>query len=354
MNFDYFIIGQGLAGTLLGYRLERAGKTVAYLDHPAQTAASDVAAGIINPITGRNYVKSWRIDELLPAARTLYAELEKELNVKIWHDLPLVRTLFNRSELNLWDVRSGDENYQRYTEDNPDLGEFSQLTNPAFAYAGIRETARVDIAMLVNSYRQKLLREGRFVAAAVDYNRLDIDPDGNFNVATFKAKAVIFCEGWRGRENPFFNYLPFGGAKGEILRVKLAGPTPERMLKHRIFLVPQSDSTYWVGATAENHFADDLPSPQNATYLEDRLRELVTVPYEILSHEAAVRPTTKDRRPFLGRHPNQKNLIIFNGLGTKGASLAPLCSRWLFEHLLENKKLPEEVDIQRYLVSTIA
>ena len=348
MVFNYLIIGQGLAGTLLGHRLEKAGKTVCYLDHPQQTAASEVAAGIINPITGRRYVKSWRIDDLLPEARSLYAELETLLGIKLWYDLPLVRTLFNRSELNQWDVRSGDDSYQQYTEDNPDLGVFSELTQPAFAYAGIRETARVDIAKLVSSYREKLTQEARFIATAFDYDSIRTNSDGNFNVATFEAEAIIFCEGWRGRENPWFNYLPFGGAKGEVLRVKLAGPTPTKMFKHRIFLVPQEDDSYWVGATAENRFTDDQPTPENAAYLEDRLKELVTVPYKIHNHQAAVRPTTKDRRPFLGRHPDQKRLIIFNGLGTKGASLGPLCSRWLTDYLLDNQELPDEVNISRF------
>lgn len=363
MNFNYLIIGQGLAGTLMGYRLEKAGKTVCYVDHPQQTAASEVAAGIINPITGRRYVKSWKIDELLPEARALYTELEAELGVKIWYDLPLVRTLFNRSELNQWDVRSGDESYQQYTEDQPELGAFTELTQPAFAYAGIRKTARVDIGKLVTTYRKKLVQQGRFFATPFDYASIKLGKEGDFKVAipaseamngqtttpiqSITTEAIICCEGWRGKDNPWFSYLPFGGAKGEVLRVKLAGPTPSRMLKHRIFLVPQEDDTFWVGATAENRFTDDSPTPENAAYLEDRLKELVSVPYEIISHQAAVRPTVKDRRPFLGRHPEKPQLFIFNGLGTKGASLAPLCSKWLAEYLLSGKEIPKEVDINR-------
>lgn len=360
---NFLIIGQGLAGTLIGYRLEKAGQSVVYLDHPGQTSASSVAAGIINPVTGRRYVKSWRIDELLPAARSLYAELEAELGSQFWYDLPLVRTLFNRGELNEWDVRSNDENYADYTEDNPALGAFKELTHPAFAYAGIRHTARVDIGKLVAAYREKLVNEGRFYAAPFQYADLEFTEEGNFKVAVslpksqeeshptttvLSAENVIFSEGWRGNQNPWFNYLPFGGAKGEVLHVKLAGPMPDRMLKHRVFLVPQQDDTFWVGATAENRFTNDQPTADNAAFLEDRLKELVCVPYEIVGHQAAIRPTVKDRKPFLGRHPNYPKLIIFNGLGTKGASVAPLTSQWLAEHLLAGKELPAEVNIERF------
>ena len=126
----------GLAGTLIGYRLHRAGHRVDYVDAPGQTAASSVAAGIINPITGRRFVRSWRIDELLTEARTLYSALERELACQIWHDTPLIRTLFNRSEQNDWLARGGDVGYADYLDDDPVLGNVPQLTHPAFAYGG--------------------------------------------------------------------------------------------------------------------------------------------------------------------------------------------------------------------------
>jgi len=63
---DYIIVGQGLAGSLLAYELMQEGKLVCIVDEHHLGAASAVAAGIINPITGRRFAKSWRIDELLP------------------------------------------------------------------------------------------------------------------------------------------------------------------------------------------------------------------------------------------------------------------------------------------------
>jgi len=371
----FLIIGQGLAGTLTGYRLERAGHDVHYVDAPEQTAASSVAAGIVNPITGRRFVKSWRIDELIPEAKKLYTELESVLGVRLWHEMPLIRTLYNRGDRNDWEVRSGDPVYQEYMDDQPDPGRIPELTDPVFAYAGVRHASRVDVSTLVSAFREKIVAEDRLLAEEFDYSRTN-EFLGTFGKLSGAADAgaksprpaqratpqkgqvrgamtayynhLIFCEGWRARYNPWFANLPHGGNKGEVLIVKTEAPLLERMFKHRVFLVPLADDTYWVGATSENRFDDDAPTAANRQYLEDRLAEVLKVPYKIVGHRAAVRPTVRDRRMFIGVHPEEPRLAILNGLGTKGASLAPLGSRWLVEHLLEGKAIPEEVDIGRW------
>ena len=80
------------------------------------------------------------------------------------------------------------------------------------------------------------------------------------------------------------------------------------------------------------------------TYLKDRLDEIINTPYEILHHRAALRPTVKDRRMIIGQSPLDDRLYIFNGLGTKGASLAPLGSKWLAELVSGGMRPPAEVD----------
>ena len=58
MNVDYLVIGQGIAGTWLSYFLLKQGKSVLVIDQWDEHSASHVASGIINPITGRNFVKT--------------------------------------------------------------------------------------------------------------------------------------------------------------------------------------------------------------------------------------------------------------------------------------------------------
>lgn len=349
------IVGQGLAGTLAGYRFERAGgHTVHYIDAPEQTAASSVAAGIINPITGRRFVKSWKIDELLPEALSLYAELAELLGKDYWHPQPLIRTLYNRGDMNDWQVRTADPGYQNYMEDRGEPGRITELTEPVFAYAGVRHAGRVDVAGLVADYRAWLTQEGRVTATIFDYGWVPellggIAPSGHLPLPLSPPyQKIIFCEGWRSRGNPYFSWLGHTGNKGEVLIIRTEAPVLDRMFKHRVFLVPFGLDTYWVGATSENRFDNDAPSGNNGQFLRDRLAEVLTVPYEVVEHRAAVRPTSKDRRMMIGTHPADERLAVFNGLGTKGASLGPLGSKWLFELLVSGKQLLSEVDIARF------
>src|SRR5688500_11036357 len=98
MRHDILILGQGLAGTMLGWALEHAGISFAIADVGHATAATSAAAGIINPITGRRLVKSWRFETLLPVARGAFREIESVLGIPLWQDMRLRRIFADRAE----------------------------------------------------------------------------------------------------------------------------------------------------------------------------------------------------------------------------------------------------------------
>jgi glycine/D-amino acid oxidase-like deaminating enzyme len=61
-----------------------------------------------------------------------------------------------------------------------------------------------------------------------------------------------------------------------------------------------------------------------------------------------VRPATLERRPFVGFHPLHPNIGILNGMGTKGASLAPFFAHQLVQHLVDGFPLMNEININRF------
>lgn len=344
---DVLIVGHGIAGALLGYQLEQAKQNVHFIDAPEQIAATNIAAGIINPITGRRFVKSWLIDTLAPLAQQTYEALEKELGIPLYHPLPLIRALFNRGDENSWQARLLDDDYQAFMSSTPELGNISALTKPAFAYAQVLQTARVAIGQLQRHLRQQRRDRQQLHEETFDYQQLNITEQG-ISYKDIKARRIVFCEGWRGQYNPFFHYLPFGGNKGDTLRIRIRGPILKRMFKHRVFLVPISENEYWVGSTSQNTFDKEEPQTTDREFLESRLKEILNVPFEVISHKAAVRPTVKDRRPFVGQHPRYSAMYILNGLGTKGASLAPYASQQLIGRMLHGQALDPIIDIKRY------
>lgn len=344
---DYLIVGQGLAGTLLSYFLEKVGKNILVIDQTDQHAASRVAAGLINPITGRRYVKSWKIDQLIPFAEKTYKSLESELGISIYHSRNIIRTLFNQREENDWLLRTGDPEYEPFMLDQAELGPYTEHTIPAYSYGEVRQSAQVNLPILIDNYRQHLIQEERLKEVIFDFAKLKIEDD-HVIYNDIKAKRLIFCEGHKAIHNPFFNYLPFKGAKGEVLIIRTPKVSFEKIIKHRVFLAPIGDGMYWIGSSYKWDYKDQQPTAEGKSFLTDRLNDFLKTPYEIVEHRSAVRPTVKDRRPFLGVHPEFENLFLFNGLGTKGTSLGPFWAKAMQEYLTEDKPLDTAVDIQRF------
>lgn len=332
---------------MLDHFLWKRGCSVGVIDDAYPRAASQVAAGLINPVTGRRYVKSWRIEELLPVARQVYRSLEKALGIAVYQELNVIRSLFNHREENDWLARTAEPGYRPYMLEEVDLGSYEERTEPVFSYGEVQQCAQVDLAGLTRAYRVKLADEKRLKEEPFDYERLEIATD-SVTYRDWRANAVIFCEGARGKQNPFFNYLPFRGAKGEVLIVHIPGADFSKAFKHRVFIIPMGEERYWIGATYDWEYPDDQPTEAGRSFLEERLRDILRIPFTVVEHRAAIRPTVKDRRPFLGRHPQYPNLVLFNGLGTKGTSLAPFWARHLVEHLLDGQLLDPAVDIGRF------
>jgi glycine/D-amino acid oxidase-like deaminating enzyme len=114
------------------------------------------------------------------------------------------------------------------------------------------------------------------------------------------------------------------------------------------FVIPLGGNTYRLGATYSWHELDFLPTEQGKAELVEKYQKLMKPSMRILSQKAGVRPATKDRRPFIGMHPEFENIGIFNGLGSKGVSLAPYFAKQFVDFLLNNKELHPEVNINRF------
>jgi len=104
-----------------------------------------------------------------------------------------------------------------------------------------------------------------------------------------------------------------------------------------------------VGSTYEWGTTDPNPTQDKRLDLEEKLRNILQVPFTVVLHEAGVRPTVLDRRPLIGLHPRHQALGIFNGLGTKGVLMAPLQAKEFVSFLLDGASLSPEASIQRFV-----
>jgi glycine oxidase len=347
LTHDYIIVGQGLAGSCLALQLIRRGKKILVIDEPEKNICSTVAAGLFNPVTGQNLVKTWMADRLFPYLHNFYEKVEEETGIKILHALPMYRPFLTIEEQNEWMARTTMDEYKNiigqvftapaYGDIHNSLGGVL-LTNSGF----------IDTQAFLSASRTIIEAHACLYKDGLQHNELQIHAD-YVAYHNWTAKKIIFCEGYKVAENPWFNKLPIRPLKGESLRIKTSW-TEQVMLNRGVYMVPSNQPDHFkVGSTYQLKNIEYKPTQSGKEELEQKLRALIQFEYSVEAHEWGIRPTTVDRRPILGEHPVYKPLVIFNGLGTKGVSLAPYFSNVLAGWLeSDGSSLPEEINVSRF------
>jgi glycine/D-amino acid oxidase-like deaminating enzyme len=349
-DIDTLIIGQGLAGSLLAWELAHRGQRILVVDDEHASAASIAAAGLINPVTGQRIVKTIGVDTCLPKALKRYRALEEILGRKLLVEVPMWRLLRTEKEQKVWQIRKQDAEYDTYLGD---WLEVEQLQPPFVAPLGgfvQHRTGYLDTNALLDGMREYLLETGRYRAQKIDYAEI-VPQDDCVRFAGIRCGRVIFCEGYKAIHNPWFKWLPFTPAKGEILALQIKQKLPQVMINAGRWLMPRADGSYRLGATYEHETLNETPTEAARETLLAALPELLTElgEYTLLDHQAGVRPATQDRQPFIGLHPRLPQLGIFNGFGSKGSLLIPWHAACFADALLCDCSLPIEVDIRRHL-----
>jgi glycine oxidase len=379
--YDFLIIGQGIAGSILAYTLMKSGMKVYIIDDSPPRLLSrslekvarfknenvilrhsdylypklkkilgnefkpKVIGGLITPVTGKRFTKTWMADTLLPFAARFYKMLEKELGQDFYTPIPIVRVFADARQANEWDVRSVDPSYEDYTSKNYTFE--NDQVNSVFGYTVFKHGAVVDGSKMLSAMHSYFKKAG--VIRNCNFNAENLYTTEDFvQWEDIRAERIIFSEGWQAIKNPYFKWLPFMPAKGELLIVKSAGLKLKELINRGIFLRPLGHDLYLAGSTYTWDDLSSTPTTKGKQEIYSKLRSLIKSEFKVMEHLAGIRPTVKGRRPLIGKHPKNKNMFIFNGLGTKGLLLAPYFSQHMCQHLLENKSLLPEVDIKRF------
>jgi glycine/D-amino acid oxidase-like deaminating enzyme len=347
-TYDYILVGQGIAGTALAWHLIEAGKSILVVNDSTRPSASLVAAGIYNPLTGRKLVKTWMADTIFPYAVDFYTRLETALQTRFVYPLSIYRPYRSLEE---------QKNYSAYASE-PEIAEyvFNELESQPdrkglnFPFGGllVKGGGWIDLAAVIHKSREYFIEKKQYAECDFFSKNLIANHDG-VKWGNIEAGKVIFCQGVDARENSLFDWLPFNPVKGQILDVIFEGYISEEIVNQGIFILPSPDrQTYRVGATYSWHDLDWEVTEDGRAYLENKLQPLISSNYTILTQRAGLRPSSKDRRPLIGLHPAQPAVGVFNGLGTKGVTLAPYFAGEFVQYLENDKELNSEVNIDRH------
>lgn len=345
MKVDYIIVGCGLAGISIAETIRKANKSFLVIDDASQRS-SVVAAGLYNPVILKRFSEVWLAQEQLQLAIPFYEDLEVLLKTKIDYKLRVLRRFSNVEEQNKW----------FHAADNPKLEPFlstklvdntNSYIDAPFGFGEVLQSGRIDTDVLIAKYSKFLKDNNSFINETFNYNQLKVEK-GHITYKHIQAKHIVFCEGFGIKENPFFKNLPLNGTKGEIITIKTAKLKMEFCLKGSVFLIPEGDNLYSVGATYNWDDKSNSPTQSAKEELINKVKLFLKCDFQVVHHKAGIRPTVKDRRPLVGTHLECSNVHILNGLGTRGVMIGPYVARALFNSLENRIKLDSEIDITRF------
>jgi len=339
------IVGYGLAGFHFARVLQKQGKDfVVFSDQ--KPGASSNAGGVFNPTVLKRFTLAWNAIEFFEFAYPFYQNFEKEFQVSVFKKEPIVYAFRAISDHNNWSVAAQTEGLNRFMESEliqTSLGGVKEH----IGHARLQNVGRVNIQKMLNIFRERVLKED-FYEESFEYDQVKFH-DKWVEYKGIQAERIVFCQGYGLKTNPWFSYLPLTGSKGEFLHIRSNELSQERIIKGSgIFVVPMEEDLFWVGATFSRDDKSTVPTHQGKEWLMNKLNSLIHSSFEIVEHRAALRPTVKDRRPLLGRHPKKKQLYVLNGLGTRGLLMGPLLAEWLSQYIDYDQVLPTPVTINRF------
>lgn len=348
---DFMIVGQGLAGSVMALSLIKSGYSVSLIDKPELSSSSKIAGGIWNPVVFKRLTKSWMADELIPELLDFYSLWEKEFQTDLIKARHIIKPFTEEQEEKLWLKKSqGTEPENIFLDphvykDFP-IDEHYSVKN----YSRVLQAGSLNVSHFLNCTKKYLKDNYEFMEEEFDHSQLKIT-EQCVSYKGLTASNILFCEGHLISRNPFFNWIPMKPAKGETLTIYSEHIQLEKDIFNKgFFIMPLGNKHFKIGATYEWNTLNDIPTEEGKAELLKKLNAVITTPYQIISHEAGVRPSVIDRRPVMGRHPKFSNVYLFNGLGTKAVMLAPYFAKQLVTSIRNNSKIDEEVNLSRFVI----
>jgi glycine oxidase len=346
MHTDFIIVGQGLGGSVLALKLIEQGYSVKVIDKPEMSSCSKAAAGIWNPVVFKRLTKSWMIDELLPELLQFYKQTEKLFNASLITEREIIKIFSEQQEADLW-KKKAEEELKNYLDKTIYSNEIAGIKNSAYGYSKVLQAGNLDVKKFLQLTKQFLMEKESSIEEKFNYDELIVSETISYK--DIKAKNIMFADGYLIRNNPFFNYVPFKPAKGEVLTINSKTLNiGSSIINKNSFLMQLEKDTYKFGATYDWNNLNDNTSSDALSDLEKRFSKMAEADHIVTGHEAGVRPSVVDRRPVLGSHPIYQNMFVFNGFGTKGVMLAPYFAQKLMNFIKFKEPLNDEVNVSRF------
>lgn len=339
------IVGAGLAGLHLAWSLYLRKHPFKIINADRGLPAWRASAGIINPVTGKRVVKSWQIDTLLPFAQERYSTIADHLcQASAYHPQALFRYFRgDPDEIERFEKRRSEPDYAHYLSNN------ATQVDKGFEIA---HAGWVDVAHFVESSRVFFsdLKQLEHSDQAFDPRLLGFTKDGlEWQNQTWS--HIVFCEGYQGQNNPFFDWLDYRISRGDVIDFDKSPPLPMHISNREKWILPFSESSGRAGSSYTWEDLEKAPDLADCPPLLEAWSDIFPgiEKAHITRHRVGIRPGTNDSKPYAGPHPLDARICILNGFGSKGASQSPWCADILASYIESGAEIPLEIDPKRRL-----
>lgn len=335
---DVVVVGGGVIGTAIAYRLGLGGARVTVFDHSAPGQASAASAGMIAPGADAGVSP---LDQLAAESARLYPALCSELLERTGIDAGL-----RQSDLLLTAWTEEEERELRRRSDRLaraghhagwlDAGRVRDV-EPAIA-TGVRSALhvpgqhQVDPPALLSALRRAAADLGAIFRGEA---ALGLELQGERVVGVLSASASLGAEevviaggAWSGSFSAALRRpIPIRPVRGQMVGLRPVTSLLKTIcVSSRAYLLRKAEGWIYVGATEEDSGFDvGVTASAVRDLLAGAVALVPALEHAAFSHaRAGLRPATPDGLPLIGRMPGWSGITLATGHFRDGVLLAPI------------------------------
>ncbi len=339
-KYEYILIGGGVIGCSIAYRLAKAGYSVALFDSGAAGKASMAAGGMLG--AQNEFECENPLMEIALESRDLFPDLRDELFEESGVDIELRKAGLLKVAASEEDRDALDHQYHFLLEKDPTvswlepeeipktepqltgrtagaiyLEKDNQVKAPLLALALLRSAANAGVHVYEHTAVQKLLIKNGQVLG-VQTKSGDVYANRVINAAGAWSSSLLSDTGFS---------LPVIPVKGECVSVKLTEKAPVKTVfaVDGCYIVPKRNNEMLIGATSTPNTFDPSVTAGGIRSLLNRAARLLPVLDTGMIERtwSGVRPQAADHLPVIGAHPFIDGLYICTGHYRNGILLSP-------------------------------
>lgn len=354
-NRSFIVIGGGLIGMSVGWKLVRSGCEVTILEKDnIGGSASTAAAGMLAPYAEVSFEEEALL-ELGQASHELYPKFLEELGENVDN----VPQIFYSGSLIAGLDRDDTERIRRLFDFKEKLDfeaemvtgsrarDIEPLLSPRVVSAmWLPQDQHIDNRALVQALKEAFLKHGGIIKEHSPATGFEFTEDihkVHTDEEVFHATDIVMAAGAWSNSIPGIPEelrIPVRPVKGQIITLKM---TEEVQLEHmirtpRVYLCPKEDGTIRIGATSEEKGFNTDPTAGGMKDLLENAWEALPSIYDLPVTEffGSLRPASPDHYPMIGK-TQQKGFYYAAGFYRHGILLAPVTAYHLADIILEDE-----------------